>query len=533
MATEVKRTMGKLDELIKSLPKKVAVTEYGPVEGYTINEVTNYKGIPYAAAPEGVLRWRPPQPRATWQEPQKATRIGFVCPQDISIFPVFGQMGEDCLNLNIWAPEKSDGACTVMVWLHGGGFSTGSGSLPPYDGSYFASLGIVVVTINYRLNALGFLAHPELTAEYDGRASGNYGIMDQIFALQWVKKNIRGFGGDPDNVTVFGESAGGASVVALMSSPLTLGLFHRVIAQSPGHVPSRLRKLGESNGHLESAEVIGLRFAEKLGLTGAKGVIDKLRSLPAEVLAEAWFKMINEDVKGAGTSGGWMLNHLIVDGHVLQSAPGKIFLAGEQHNLPFMTGTTADEGTLFGFLLFGNNPDSARYHRYIERVYGESKDKVIKHFGDSDRDDMQVSASNLLGSGFYCGARRLARTMSAVQPQTYKYLFAMPPKFFLYQIPGIADWKERFKCFHAAEIPYVFHFILLPGLEDEDRALSDLIAGYWARFARTGDPNGSGAPHWPRYSQKDERYLTMDNPIVLGQGLNDKQCDFIDELEGM
>ena len=182
--------MGKLDDFINSLPKTVVETLQGPVEGYVLNGVVYYKGIPYAAAPEGALRWRPPQPRAAWREPLKAAKYRPVCPQDAYNFPVFGEMGEDCLNLNISAPEKISRPCPVMVWVHGGGFSTGSNSMPIYDGSHFASLGIITVAVNYRLNALGFLAHPELSAESESHASGNYGIMDQAFALKWVRDNI-------------------------------------------------------------------------------------------------------------------------------------------------------------------------------------------------------------------------------------------------------------------------------------------------------------------------------------------------------
>lgn len=526
--------MGKIDEFISSLPKKVVETGNGPVTGYILSGVANFKGIPYAKPPTGNLRWRPPEQPANWAQPRNATRFGFACTQDETLFRVFGRTDEDCLNLNIWAPEKADGGpFPVMVWLHGGGFSTGSGSLPPYDGTYFASTGIVVVTINYRLNALGFLALPELSAEAGSRTSGNYGIMDQIFALKWVKNNIAKFGGDPGNVTIFGESAGGSSVVALMSSPLAAGLFHRAIAQSCGNAPAVLRKLDERNGHFDSAESIGLRFAQALGLDGTKGTLEKMRAMRAQDLAQMWFITVQEDSTLAGAVGSWTLNQLIIDGYVLKDSPGSTFLKGKQHNVPFLTGTTTDEGTLFSFLVFGEKPKKDHYHSYLERTFGSAKDKMIQQFGGHESDNLHGSACNVMGSGFYCGARRVARAMAAIQPQTYRYLFSMPPKFFLYQIPGIPDWKERFGCFHAAEIPYVFNFTLLPGMEDEDRALADQISGYWARFASTGDPNGPGAPHWPRYSLKDEKYLVLDNPISIGQGFKDRECDAVEELAGM
>ena len=355
----------RLEEYIASLPKRTVETEYGPVTGYILGGAAAFKGIPFAAPPVGPLRWRPPEPPARWTEPIDATSIGCVCPQDTKIFPVFGQIGEDCLSLNIWTPEETKGGpFPVMVWLHGGGFSTGSGSMPIYDGTYFASLGIVTVTINYRLNALGFLAHPELTAESPGRTSGNYGLTDQVFALKWVKENISRFGGDPGNVTVFGESAGGASVVSLLSSPLAAGLFHRAIAQSCGNAPSLLRKLGESNRHLESAEAVGLKFAQKLGIDAGKGALRKMRALPAQELAEAWFKYVMEDATGASFTGSWQINQLTIDGYVLHDSPANTFAKGKQNNVPLIAGTTADEGTLFRLFLFRGPNDAGKVQAF-------------------------------------------------------------------------------------------------------------------------------------------------------------------------
>jgi len=526
--------MSKFDEFIASLPEKTVETENGPVTGYVFEGAAHFKGIPYAAPSVGVLRWRPPEPPVPWKAPLVTTKAGCICPQDTLIFPAFGRMGEDCLNLNIWAPEKpGQDLHPVMVWLHGGGFNTGSGSVPLYDGTYFASLGIVVVTINYRLSTLGFLALPELTAESPGRISGNYGILDQLFALKWVQTNIGKFGGDPGNVTIFGESAGGASVIALLSSPLAGGLFQRAIAQSSGNTPPALRKLGESNRHLESAESLGLRFVRKLGFDGGKGTIEKMRVLPAQGLVEEWFKSIQEDADGVGFTGSWQLNHLIIDGHVLHDSPAETFRNGKQHNVPFITGTTADEGTLFRFLLFHGPEDPGRYRQFVEKAFGAAQDKVLEEYAARDADSAGQAACSVFGSGFFCGARRMARRMSAIQPRTFRYLFAMPPKFFLYQLPGIPDWKERFGCFHAAEIPFVFHFLALPGLEEEDIALSGQMAGYWARFARTGDPNGDGAPHWPQYSRKEEQYLVLHNPVETGYGFRNKECDFVEQIEAM
>jgi len=357
-------------------------------------------------------------------------------------------------------------------------------------------------------------------------------LLDQLFALRWVKANIVRFGGDPGNVTVFGESAGGASVIALLSSPLAGGLFQRAIAQSGGNAPSLLRKLGESNRHLDSAESMGLRFVRKLGFDGGEGTLEKLRALPAQALVEEWFRSIEIDAEGTGFTGSWQLNHLIIDGHVLHGSPAEIFRKGKQHNVPFMTGTTRDEGTLFRLLLFrGPADDPGRYRQFVAKAFGAARDRVLDQYAVTDACSAGQAACSVLGSGFFCGARRTARDMSAVQPRTYRYLFSMPPKFFLYQLPGMPDWKERFGCFHAAEIPFVFHFLALPGLEEEDIALSAQMAGYWARFARTGDPDGDGAAHWPRYSRKDEQYLIFDNPVKTGAGFMDRECDFVEQIE--
>lgn len=510
---------------------KIADTQEGPVAGHVFNGIAVFKGIPYAAAPAGPLRFRPPQPPDIRREPFLAFQYGPVCPQDETLGPVSGSMGEDCLSLNIRAPENpSSGLCPVMVWIHGGGFATGSGSNPIFDGDYVARKGVVLVTINYRLNVLGFLAHPELSLESPHHCSGNYGLMDQIFALQWIQKNILLFGGDPDNVTLFGESAGGASVAALMSSPVACGLFHRAIVQSGGNAPRALRKRSESNGPLASAESLGIQFAGALGLTGGS-VIEKMRSLPAQALSQSWFKIIQNDIRSAGLSGSWMMNHLIIDGHILQDSPSEIFRQGRQLNVPFLSGTTLDEGTFFQFLVFLDKPDLYKYQRYVERLFGAAAGKVLDHFNAGDIRAAERAVCNIWESGFFCGARRLTRSMSRIQPNTFRYLFAMPPKFFLYQIPGIMDWKERFGCYHAAELLYVFHFMSLPGMQHEDIVLSDQMIDYWVRFARTGDPNGGKAPAWPRYSLPDEKYLILNHPISIAEGFKNEQCDFMESLE--
>ncbi len=518
----------------KEILHKIVETQEGPVIGKIIQGIAVFRGIPYATPPVENLRWRPPEPPLSRQKPLEAFQFGPVCIQNEALGPAPGPMSEDCLYLNIWAPETTTPAGNpVMVWIHGGGFSTGAGSMPIFDGAPLARRGVIVVTINYRMNILGFFAHPELSKESLNYCSGNYGLLDQIQALHWVRANIRAFGGNPELVTLFGESAGGASIIALMSSPLAAGLFHRAIVQSGGNTPRLLRKLAEPNGHLASAESLGRKYAKALGLTGDKGVVEKMRALPAGKLVNEWFKTIENDITGAGISGSWMINHQIIDGRVITDAPGEIFRKGLQHNVPFLCGTTLDEGTLFQFLAFLNNPDLDGYKNYMKRVLGPAANKVLDYFDARDMQTAAQAVSQLWESGFLCGARHSSRSMSLVQPNTYRYLFAMSPKFFLYMIPGIPDWKERFGCYHAAELPYVFHFMALPGMENEDKMLSDRVMDYWVRFARNGDPNGSGAIRWPRYETENEACLMLNNPITTEKNIKNKECDFMDDLEKM
>ena len=274
-----------------------------------------------------------------------------------------------------------------------------------------------------------------------------------------------------------------------------------------------------------------MKFAQKLGIEGAKGALQKMRALPAQELSEAGYKYMMEDSTGTGFTGSWQINHLTIDGYVLHDSPANTFLKGKQNNVPLITGTTADEGTLFQLFLFRGPNDAGKYRHFVDKAFGKAGDKVLQMYGAADNDVAGQSACSVLGSAFFCGARRVARSMSAVQPNTYRYLFSMPPKFFIYMLPGIPNWKEIFRCYHAAEIPYVFHFMALPGLEDDDRLLADQIAAYWARFARTGNPNGDGTPLWPAYTRKEENYLVLDNPIKTGSGYQDKACDFVEEME--
>jgi len=519
----VKFAAGQKDEVIS--------TTCGPVRGTTVDGIKGYLGIPYAAPPVGDLRWKPPVAPEPWREPREMTKFGHACPQsEIRLPPGIEEMSEDCLTLNIWTPAKNEsGLLPVMVFVHGGGFVGGAGTLPIYNVTRLAQKGVVLVTINYRLNVLGFLAHPALTAESAHHSSGNYGIMDQVSALEWIQANIHLFGGNPENVTVFGHSAGGASVIALMASPLTEGLFHRAVVQSGGYPPTVLRHLSQSQYGLDSTETLGLKFAEGLGVGSQANPLEAMRAKPWQEVVKVWEETVQNKSTATGVSGGWMLNHLAVDGHVLREPPGKTFRDGKQRNVPFMAGTTSDEGSIFPTIMGLGTVE--RYRRYLNRVFGEQSQKVEAMYPAPDDASVSQALSKLLGDGFVCGARTMARGMSAIQPKTYLYQFTMQPKIFLYQMPRSDDWRREFGCYHAAELPYVFHFFPSRRFVEEDHRLSEAMVGYWTRFARNGHPNGDEAAEWPAYNESEEKHLILDVRIKVGQHLSKKACDFLDEVD--
>ncbi len=510
--------------------EKVIMTTSGPVKGMTIEGIAVYLGIPYAAPPAGNLRWKPPVPPEPWKEPRLMDNYGSACPQtEESVMPRLINIGENCLTLNIWTPAVNEAeSLPVMMFIHGGGFARGRGSDPIFNTPHLSKKGVVLVTINYRLGALGFLAHPALTAESPNHNSGNYGIMDQIMALKWIKENIHQFGGNPNNVTIFGQSAGGASVIALMASPLSRGLFHRAIAQSCSYAPPVIRHLSKHQHGLDSMETLSIRFVEELGVKNKDNPLKELRAMPWQELVHIWEKAVQNKQAGTKVSGSWMLNHLINDGYVLKQSPGKVFKSGKQHNVPFITGTTLDEGSVIVFLM--NVVTVEKYYAYLERCFGQQWHTVLEKYPAHDDTSAVKVARQLLGDTFVAGSRAMARCMSAIQPKTYLYQFTMPPKIFIFRIPGVKDRVKELGCYHTAELPYLFHFLPGSKITDEDRKFSEEMMGYWVRFARSGDPNGDNAPSWFPYDLSAEQHLILDNPVEVGWHLNKKACDIIDEL---
>ena len=494
-------------------------TASGPVQGMTLGDIQAFLGIPYAAPPVGELRWKEPAPPRSWKEPLEAIRFGPACPQPRieffkSLIGKTDRMSEDCLHLNVWTPFRSPSdRLPVMVWIHGGGFYVDRASQPMYHGHSLAQKGVVVVSLNYRLGPFGFLAHPELTAESPHHSSGNYGLMDQIFAFTWVRENIERFGGDPGSVTIFGQSAGAVCVSALMVSPPAQGLFHRVIAQSGG-LPGQVRLRDQDQGPLRSMESLGQDLAARMGFGGKDGAINAMR-------AKSWEEILAAGERPTGVvPGGGTLDHFSVDGYVLTEPPRLAFSQGRQSNVPFITGIVSGEGLGFAGVI---RPNLERLKGFVQARYGRLSDKILDFFSPQNDREAWRAFLDLTGpGGFGLQARWHARKMSAIQPQTYLYHFSRVSEARKLRDAG---------CFHCSEIPYIFR--VAPEwdpFDEEDWRLSEEISGYWARFAKTGDPNGPGHVEWPAYDAETDRYLNFDAPIRADRRLYKEIMDFLEGL---
>ena len=456
--------------------------------------VRAYKGIPYAAPPVGPLRWRPPQPVATRSGVRSAKAFGpnslqGVVFDDIDLTAC--GVSEDCLYLNVWTPAAPGGAerLAVMVWIHGGGFVVGSGSEPRYDGTRLAARGIVVVTLNHRLNALGFLAHPELSRESGHGSSGNYGMFDLVAALQWVRRNIGAFGGDPDTVTIAGESAGSEAVSALMASPLAKGLFARAIGESGAMfaTPSR------SPAPLAKAEADGIAFMRKVGAANLKD----LREAPAGAILAA--------APGLGY-------RPIVDGHFLPKSPAAIFAAREQSDVPLMAGWNRDEG--FNFTLLQGEAAKRPYAGLVREIFGERTEDALRFYPAGSREGEEASARALGGD-----LTIIHSTWAWIEAQTatgkaeiFRFRFDRAP---LTPQGWFGERDSRSAgAFHAGEILYVFDNLhAFPWLiTDADRALAQLTSSYWVDFVKFGDPNGPDLPPWPSFRMGS--IMRLDAPAV-------------------
>ena len=471
-----------------TLGAEVAVTG-GLIRGLVGEDgLKQYHGIPYAAAPVGDRRWATPAAVEPWENVRDATAPGPGCVQQSAqggfydAATAVAAMDEDCLLLNVWTrAEHAEAALPVMVWIHGGGLTVGSGDA--YPGELLTSKGVVLVTINYRLGPFGFLALPELGAESESGVSGNQGIRDQIAALEWVRDNIAQFGGDPGTVTIFGESAGSMSVSFLQASPIARGLFHRAIGQSGG-------AFGPMT-FADAAETTGAGFAGALASDGGDTSLAALRALPADRVLATFLS----DPSFSQALG-------IVDGEVIPDELAAIFARGEQADVPVMIGSNADEGTaLFSYLAPAFGDGVAGFDAYVATTLGEVADDVRAHYPATDDAQAMDSWMDLLGDAMFTWPMRAwARAMQTVPSETWLYWFTKEPP--------IAD-SDHYGAFHAAEIGYVFGNVDLFDATptDADRALSEVMATIWTQFARTGNPNGEGLPEWPAYTRQDEAYM--------------------------
>ena len=455
-------------------------TDKGEVQGkYSDNgEIRAFLGIPYAAPPVGPLRWRPPQRAAAWHEVRNAESYGFHCMQAAQ-FPdmVFHDPGpsEDCLTLNVWTPQSATagGKLPVMVWIYGGGYSAGSTSERRQDGEAFARKGVVLVSMNYRLNIFGFFAHPALAAESPEHAAGNYGLMDQAAALQWVKRNISQFGGDPNNITLFGESAGSFSVSSQMASPMAKDTLAHAIGESGGafqgeSLPSPTLAAAEAKDEAFARDVLG------------KTSLADLRAMPAADVVKAV-----EAQRGARFNPD-------VDGLFLSESVQATFAAGRQAHIPLLAGWNRDEG---------GPPRSAvtleSYRDSATKTWGPRADDFLKAYPATTDAEAQRAMADLAADRFIA-----ASTWEWIQAQVktgnapvYRYRFEHPS-------PGDRFHPATSGVFHSSEIEYVFgNLDVRPAApwKAEDYKLSELMQNYWINFAKTGNPNGAGLPEWPAY----------------------------------
>ena len=459
----------------------------GVVQGVVTEDISIFKGIPFAAPPVGDLRWRAPAPVQPWTGIKKTVAFGPACMQPENSQGNTAPVSEDCLYLNVWTPAKNANAkIPVLVWIHGGGFSGGSTSIPMYDGTGFAKKGLVVVSLAYRVGPFGFLAHPELSRE-SGHGSGDYGLADMIAGLRWVKKNINRFGGDPARVTIFGHSAGGMAVNMLAASPVARGLFKRVICMSGGSFAplqtSNRAVTGLGIPTLQLAESNGEAFLKKLGVADIKAA----RALTAEAIQ-----------KGVGGGPDAMRFRPVADGYIIPTDLYTIYQARRFQGTPILVGNTSNE---LGAFMGGRNMTAAKFEQRIKSQYGRYADTILNvypHATDAEaaRSAIELSRDSMFGWSTWTWARLQS---GKARGKAFEY-------YFDYHAPD-ADGSG-----HGSDVPFAFQTLATrrgePG--PEDKRLSEMISSYWANFARTGNPNGQGLPRWPAFTVNDQKVMVFD-----------------------
>jgi para-nitrobenzyl esterase len=467
--------------------------------------VRAFLGIPYAAPPVGEKRWTDPEPAASWEGVRSAAQFGDRCIQTNPFPDMLFQSSaesEDCLTLSVWTPAKAGEHLPVMVWIHGGGFFSGASDEKRHDGSALASKGVVLVAINYRLGLLGFFAHPDLTAESPHHSSGNYGLMDQIAALHWVHDNIPAFGGDPNNVTIFGESAGSFAVSALMASPLAKGLFQKAIGESGAYFGSG----GLSPLTLSAAEKGGTDLAAAVG---ANSLAELRATPPAQLIAAVERAHIRASP--------------ILDGYVLPADPWDVFSDGKQHKVPLLAGWNSAEIRLPPTTV-------AAFEQQLARAFPQELEAARAVYPAHDDREARTSAIAMASDGFiaYSTWKWIELHSATGGVPVYRYLFDQPmptdsgppPP----DDPGAA---------HAMDIEYVFETLDSRHLawRDVDRQVADLTATYWTNFARTGDPNGPGLPQWPAWGANGEHEFMRINAHAAAEPEQHRdRYEFLDQL---
>jgi para-nitrobenzyl esterase len=483
------------------------LTASGALSGVHERGLTVYKGVPFAAPPTGELRWQPPAPAAPWIGTRAADGFAPACMQEGVSMPgeTPPDMSEDCLYLNIWTPARGAAEhLPVMVWIYGGGYRNGSASMPLYWGDRLAHKGVIVITIAYRLGPLGFLALPALTHESAHLSSGNYGLMDQIAALEWIQRNIAAFGGDPKRMTIAGQSSGSISVSALMASPRAKGLFQRAIGESGGLfeplqlAPSYL---------LAAAERDGEKYAASLGATSLR----ELRRLPATGLL------------GGGNAGG--VTHPVIEPYVLPVSPYEAFASGQQNDVPLLIGSNAEEARA---LTDVTNVKTSTFDSDIERNFGRLPPAILAAYPHATDETARQARLDLerdlrFGWDMWAWARLQAATG---QSGVYYYSFRQRPPF------PVGSVYEGWGASHFAELWYVFdHLDQVPWQwRAADRKLADEMSSYWVNFAKTGNPNGRRLPPWPPFGNLDRKVLYLGDPIAAGSVANVDSLSTLDAV---
>lgn len=502
-----------IDALAGTNLSDVVQLHSGPIRGTAEDGVSAFLGIPYATPPVGNLRWRPPQEVASWTQVRTVAAFGPSCRQPNE--QAGGAFSEDCLFLNVWTPAKRpDEKLPVMVWIHGGAFNFGGAALPEYHGKHLAEKGVVVVTINYRLGPLGFLAHPLLSKESPHGVSGNYGLLDQIAALKWVQRNIAAFGGNPGRVTIFGQSAGSRSVSLQMISPLSAGLFHRAIAQSGGPIIGSEYLSTLFNGDMANVSKMGQRLASSLGCDKAADVLAAMRAKQAEEVVR---------VAACNTSvfdDSGLFFAPVFDGWVLPHDPYAAFSGGKQHDVPIITGSTLNEGNIY---LAGEKDLSVeKYRSFLKSRFGDNAAQAFAMFPAPAAQDVAPAIDKILTVAANAQpARLVAQSMEKTRSNAYLYHFTRLPDTALARKLGVH---------HGVDLAYVFgNMPATERYDATDKALSGHMMAYWVNFAKTGDPNGPGLPTWPAYTGATDLNLEFGDTIRTNEHLYKSQADFVEQ----